>query len=230
MVLSLDPTGNLVINAATGDQENLVVTTEKNYVYSVQEQRPTLPGTPGYAKVRWYRALENAERITGPMTVFDRTLYFASYKPVVPTAGTCTNGGNPTLWGMDFYNPDPGGTDKGGAPRWCPLGKVDPVTGSCQVALTQNEDPTLLFTDLKGAIIPGVTIRAAQSCATFDTTPNDPALTGMSSTKFDIFFGATNTRTGGGTGTPQAVRPEVPITRPLPRTTARVDAWALVVD
>lgn len=230
MILSLDPTGNIVLNAATGDQENLVVTTEKNYIYSVQEQRPTVAGTPGYAKVRWYRALDNAERVTGPMTVFDRTLYFATYKPVVPSAGTCTEGGTPTLWGMDFYNPDPLGTDKGGAPRWCPLGKVDAVTGSCQVALTQNEDPALIYPDLKGAIIPGVTIRAAQSCATFDTTPNDPALTGLSSTKFDIFFGATNTRTGGGTGTPQAVRPEVPITRPLPRTTARVDAWALVVD
>jgi hypothetical protein len=180
--------------------------------------------------VRWYRALDSAQRVTGPMTVFDRTLYFATYKPAIPAAGTCTDGGTPTLWGMDFFNADPLGADKGGAPRWCPLGKVDSVTGSCQVALTQNEDPTLLFPDLKGAIIPGVTIRAAQSCATFDATPNDPALTGMSSTKFDIFFGATNTRTGGGTGTPQAVRPEVPITRPLPRQTARVDAWALVVD
>jgi type IV pilus assembly protein PilY1 len=230
MVLSLDPTGGLVLNAATGDQENLVVTTEKNYIYSIQEQRPTASGTPGYAKVRWYRALDSAQRVTGPMTVFDRTLYFATYKPAIPAAGTCTDGGTPTLWGMDFFNADPLGADKGGAPRWCPLGKVDSVTGSCQVALTQNEDPTLLFPDLKGAIIPGVTIRAAQSCATFDATPNDPALTGMSSTKFDIFFGATNTRTGGGTGTPQAVRPEVPITRPLPRQTARVDAWALVVD
>jgi hypothetical protein len=194
-----------------------------------------LPGTPGYAKVRWYRGLDNAERVTGPMTVFDRTLYFATYTPAVPTASTCNQGGTPILWGMDFYNPSPDGINAGGAPRWCPLGNVDGVSGSCQVALIQNENPlapkTIApLTELAGAIIPGVTIRAAQSCATFDSTPNDPALTGMSSTKFDIFFGATNTRSGGGTGTPQAVRPETPITRPLPRTTARVDAWALVVD
>ena len=46
-VLSLDPSGGIVINAATGDQENIVVTTERNYVYSVQEARPTVAGTPG---------------------------------------------------------------------------------------------------------------------------------------------------------------------------------------
>lgn len=230
MVLSLDPTGNIILNAATGDQENLVASLEKNYIYSIQEQRPTVVNEQGYSKVRWYQALGAAERVTGPMTVFDRTLYFASFTPTIPAAGACSDAGNPTLWGMDFYNPSPGGPAAGGAPRWCPLGKVDAITGSCQVALTQNENPALLFPDLKGAIIPGVTIRAAQSCATFSASPTDPALTGMSSTKFDIFFGATNTRTGGGTGTPQAVRPEVPISRPLPRTTARVDAWALVVD
>jgi hypothetical protein len=165
------------------------------------------------------------------MTVFDRTLYFASYKPAVPGgSAVCTEGGIPTLWGMDFFNADVGGITNGGAPRWCKLGMVDPVTGACSVALTQKEDPTLFDPTLKGAIIPGVTIRAAQSCAQFDATPGDPAITALTSTKFDIFFGATNSRASGGTGTPQAARPETPLTRPLPRTTASVDAWALVVD
>jgi type IV pilus assembly protein PilY1 len=180
--------------------------------------------------VRWYKELAASQRVTGPMTVFDRTLYFATYIPSVPTSGSCTNGGTPTLWGMDFFNASLLGVDQGGAPRWCPLGKVDALSGACSVPLTQNENPSILYPDLVGAIIPGVTIRAAQSCAQFDPTPNDPVLQGMTSTKFDIFFGATNSRTSGGTGTPQAARPEVSLTRPLPRTTAVIDAWALVVD
>ena len=49
MILSQDPSGNLVVNAATGDQENIVVTNEVNYVYSIQEQRPAAVGTPGSA-------------------------------------------------------------------------------------------------------------------------------------------------------------------------------------
>lgn len=230
-VLSLDPSGGIVINVATGDQENLVVSNDVNYAFSVQEARPTAVGTPSRATVKWYKGLTGGERVSGPMTVFDRTLYFATYKPSVPGgAAVCTEGGVPTLWGMDFFNADAAGIDKGGAPRWCKLGSVDPITGACLVALTQNEDPTLFDATLKGAIIPGVTIRAAQSCAQFDATPGDPAITALTSTKFDIFFGATSSRSGGATGTPQAARPETPLTRPLPRTTASIDAWALVVD
>jgi type IV pilus assembly protein PilY1 len=229
-VLSLDPSGGIVINVATGDQENLVVSTDSNYVYSIQEARPVALGTPSRATVKWYNGFTAGERVSGPMTVFDRTLYFATYTPSVPGgAAVCTEGGRPTLWGMDFFNAN-GPVTSGGAPRWCKLGSVDPVTGACLVGLTQNEDPTLFDPTLKGAIIPGVTIRAAQSCAQFDATPGDPAITALTSTKFDIFFGATNSRASGGTGTPQAARPETPLTRPLPRTTASVDAWALVVD
>ena len=228
MVLSQDPTGNLVVNVATGDQENLVVSAEKNYVYSIVEQRPTTVNTPGYALVNWYKPFAAAERVTGPMTLFDRTLYFASYKPAVPAAGACGQGGTASLWGLDFVTPGVGGVTAGGAPRWCPLASgVDPNTQACAGALVQGEpvaDPALA-----GAIIPGVTVQAAQSCASFGGLPGDPVLSGLTSTSYQIFFGATTTRGAGApTGTPQAERRS--IARPLPRTTASIDAWALVVD
>ena len=72
---------------------------------------------------------------------------------------------------MDFFNADAAGIGTGGAPRWCKLGSVDATTGACAVALVQNEDPTSSMPTLKGAIIPGVTIRASQSCAQFGATP-----------------------------------------------------------
>ncbi|MDB4939002.1 MAG: Type fimbrial biosis protein PilY1 [Labilithrix sp.] len=228
-VLSLDPSGGVVINVATGDQENLVVNnTERNFVYSIQEGRPTALDVPSKAKVKWYRALGAAERVTGPMTVFDRTLYFATYKPAFPTAPACDAGGTPTLWGMDFFNADPAGISSGGAPRWCPLGQVDAVSGACKAALQANETPS--DPTLKGAIIPGVTIQATQSCSQFDSAAGDPSITSLTSTTYNIAFGATNARPGGspGTGTPTAARAS--LARPLPRTTATVDAWALVVD
>ena len=144
------------------------------------------------------------------MTVFDRTLYFASYTPPFPAAGaSATQGGIPTLWGMDFFNADAAGIGNGRSAALVPARqrrrrRPAPARSRSQ----QNEDPTLFDATLKGAIIPGVTIRAAQSCATFDATAgrsrHSPALT---STKFDIFFGATNARSGGGTGTPQAAPP-----------------------
>ncbi len=228
MILSQDPTGNLVLNVATGDQENLVVSTERNFVYSIQEQRPTVVGTPGKAVVNWVNIFGNAERVTGPMTLFDRTLYYASYKPAYPAAGQCGAGGTASLWGVDFVTPSTSGVTSGGGPRWCPQAAgVDPVTQACAGTLIQGEpvtDPTLA-----GAIIPGVTVQATQACASFGGLPGDPVVSGLTSTSYQIFFGATTTRAGGGaTGTPQAARKSV--ARPLPKTTASIDAWALVID
>lgn len=236
-VLTQDPFGGIVVAAATGDQENMVAsTTERNYLWSIQEQRAIDPTTPGRALVKWYQPFTAAARVTGPMTVFDRTLYFASYQPVVPTAAACTNGGSPLLWGVDYLTPKGGSvaSAQGGLGRWCPIGSVNSA-GECtvpQASLPQNEDPTTAYPSLVGAIVPGVTIRASQSCAAFNTSSTtDPLITGMTSTSFSLFFGATAKGTGGAaTGTPQAARPTTPLTRPLPRTAANIDSWALVVD
>jgi type IV pilus assembly protein PilY1 len=228
LLLSQDPAGNVVLNVATGDQENLVVSADSNYVYSITEGRPLSAGAPGIAKVNWYSTLVAGERVTGPMTLFDRTLYFASYKPAYPAAGTCDQGGAATLWGVDFVTPLGGSIPAGGAKRWCPLASgVDPITQACAGTVVQNEpvvDPAL-----KGAIIPGVTVQATQSCASFGGNAGDPVVSGLTATTYQIFFGATTSRgSSAPTGTPQAERRT--ITRPLPKTTASIDAWALVVD
>jgi type IV pilus assembly protein PilY1 len=229
LVLSLDPAGRVVLNGATGDQENLVARpNEKNYVFSVQELQPDSAGRQGRARVRWFRELNNAERVTGPMTVFDRTLYFATFAPAVPGAAACDNAGTPWLWGMDYFTP---GTDMttGGQPRWCPMGNVDPMSGACTAGLTDRQNPALVIPALEGAIIPGVTIRQTLSCAEF--AGDDPMnMTGMTSSKFELYFGATTSRaSGGGAGfAPTAERASV--ARPPPRTPASIDAWAFVID
>ena len=233
-VITQDPFGGLVITAATGDQENLVASTERNYVMTIQEQKAISATQLGRASVRWFLPLNNAARVTGPMTVFDRTLYFATYQPVVPSASACDKGGGALLWGMDFYNPQGGSVASaaGGVSRWCPIGSVDAVSGACTAALQPNENPAITYPGLLGAIIPGVTIRASQSCAAFTNAGGvDPLVTGMSSTTFSLFFGATAPNgSGGATGSPQAARPTSPLVRPLPRTAANIDSWALVVD
>lgn len=234
-VLTQDPFGGVVLSASTGDQENLVASaTERNYIWSIQEARAISAATAGRATTRWYQSLGAAERVTGPMTVFDRTLYFATYRPVVPNAAACTNGGSARLWGMDYFNPTTlSGPGTGGVPRWCPIGRVDAVSGACLDPLIPSEDPALIpaYSDLVGAIIPGVTIRASQSCATYSGPATDPLINTMSGTTFSLFFGATSARTGGTAGAPpQAARPTNPLVRPLPRTAANIDSWALVVD
>ena len=51
------------------------------------EARP-VDTTPPKAVVKWFETLDNGERVTGPMTVFDRALYFASFAPRNPGTGS----------------------------------------------------------------------------------------------------------------------------------------------
>lgn len=238
-LVTLDPFGNTVVIAATGDQEAITAPTpttpSRNYLFSVQETRNAASTTSlGTGRIRWLQEFTAGQRVTGPMTIFDRVLYFATFTPVVPSSGTCEVGGTPRVWGLDYFNADGGNPLSGGVPSWCPLGAVS-ATGSCTapLPLLQSEDPsTGAFGDpqLRGAIIAGVTIRSSLPCVQ-STGGSDPAITGMSTTKYDLFFGATTRGTGGGaTGTPQAARPAAAMTRPLPRTTASIDAWSLVTD
>jgi type IV pilus assembly protein PilY1 len=228
-VLSLDPLGAIVVHASTGDQENIVASTDTNYLFAVRERLAISASEPGRGEALWYQPMTNGRRVTGPMTVFDRSLYFATYDPILPGAATCTNDGTALLWGMDYINAQGGlAAASGGLPRWCPIGQVDNVTGACKVALVTNENPALGDPNLVGAIIPGVSVRASASCGTFGV---GDSITGMSATTYGLFFGATARGTGGvSTGTPQAGRPAGPVTRPLPRKAASIDAWALVAD
>lgn len=240
-LVTLDPFGNTVVIATTGDQENIVFPAppapDRNYLFSVQETRSSSATALGVGSIRWFRTFTGGQRVTGPMTVFDRTLYFSTYTPIIPNSASCDVGGNPLLWGQDFFNPEGGAAlgGLGGIPRWCPLGSVDAVTGACTAPapLPASQDPSAgPFGDpqLRGAIIAGVTIRSSLPCVQ-STGGTDPAITGMSTTKYDLFFGATTRGAGGaGTGTPQAARPAAAMTRPLPRTTANIDAWSLVTD
>ena len=83
-VLSLDPAGNVVLNVASGTTDQFD-TTGIEYVYSITEQVSTLGGAAKLrANVNWWMqpaVLDNlaGERVSGPMTVFNGTLYFSTF-------------------------------------------------------------------------------------------------------------------------------------------------------
>src|SRR6185369_10043867 len=104
LVVSQSPAGGLIINAATGDQENIISSADENFVESIEEGRPDTSNPKGSSKVDWYLKLTDSERVTGPMVVFDRTLYFASFRPE-PTASVCSSGSKAFLWGLDYMTP-----------------------------------------------------------------------------------------------------------------------------
>ena len=107
-VLSLDNAAELVLNVATGAQ-SAFTNTGTNYVYSITEKA----GTSAFqASVNWYlnmttfpgiitgdTAGATGQRVSGPMTVFNGNLYFASFS--APQSTTTCVLGTALLWGMN---------------------------------------------------------------------------------------------------------------------------------
>ena len=77
-VLSTDENGGLIINAATGDREHRRErhprTSSARPPRRARQPRPRRRSCSG-------TKLQQIWRVTGPMTVFDKTLYFATYVP-----------------------------------------------------------------------------------------------------------------------------------------------------
>lgn len=215
-ILSLDPTGSIVMNVATGEQENLVATPATNRVWSLVEGRPSATlADNAQTRVQWYLNLRFGERVTGPMAVFDRTHYFATYLPEQNSgAGVCSIQARQFVYGMDYYRPkDLSDPSQGGDWKWPPS------------PFTQKQE----FTATTGnALIPGVAVR--QSLACVDTT--GPAGTD--------YFGNTQSSAQSSSGSSFAL--DIPIAGgvggnlktsvalPQPSTPASIDAWALVID
>ncbi|MBX3206952.1 MAG: hypothetical protein KF764_18040 [Labilithrix sp.] len=223
-ILSLDPHGALVINAATGDQENLIYRAgERNYIWSILEKRPTDNPAPR-AQTQWVETLDNGQRVTGPMTVFDRTLYFATFAPHVPAPGQCENAGVARLWGLHYMEADGTGTNPPALPMWC---TNVAATGVCSGGLVKNEDAPA---DIAGYVIPGVTLRPTQACSKVADLGEGTG-TGfetLAPAEFQLSYGVPKARTPGAGLPPTAMTRNS--TRPLPRIATTVNAWALVVD
>jgi type IV pilus assembly protein PilY1 len=238
-VLSTDDAGLVVVNVATGDQDSIVLSGDKNYVYSITESRT---GADIKARVNWYKQLEDTvcspaptapascqARVTGPMVVFDRTLYFATYTPNPPSGDTCGAPGFSKLWGLHYTERDVGATNAsaGGLPRFCRDGKVDTATGLCSEAYVYNEVPASPFNQ---DVIPGVALRTAQSCTsfgnTFDESGSSIGFSSVTPSEYHLAFGVARPSPTNGT---QAARPNA-FRRPVPRVSTKIDAWALVVE
>ncbi len=106
--LSVNEFGNLTLNVASGSQGQLGPSPNtQNYVYALKD-------AGGATEVAWYQPLDNGERVLGPMVVFNRALYFATF---LPEAGTSTcKSGTSRVWGMNYIEPeDTANLDLGGS-------------------------------------------------------------------------------------------------------------------
>jgi type IV pilus assembly protein PilY1 len=228
MVTSLDLSGNLVINAGTGNQDNFDAN-GTYYMYSVTE---TVQGSPAKLRafVNWWlnpATVTNAagERVSGPMTVFDSVFYFATYAAAPQGSQACTSG-HGRIWGLDFVAPaDPSNQTtlaKGGVARLVPQPANHP-----QYITPDETDSTLL-----GVVIPGVTINATPACAGVSsgsdqyvaTTQQHSTVSSFQPGQYSVY-----TQLGtGGTNNSATKQFNMPVPTPMSPTT--VDSWAAVLE
>jgi type IV pilus assembly protein PilY1 len=233
-VTSLDPRGNIVLNVATGTTDQYD-TNGIDLVYSVSEQEAS-DGTLR-ASVNWYLApkvmgmqgkglLDPGERVSGPMTVFNGTLYFATYDAGANTSDVC-HAGMGKIWGLDFVVPQsttkPADYSMGGKIE---LQTNPPSSSPPQYILETQIDPSLA-----GAVIPGVSIKATPACASL-TSGNDQYVPGASHTTPTNFtpgtfslFAQAGTKGTGGSATQQ-----INVALPPPTSPTVLDSWAAVLE
>jgi type IV pilus assembly protein PilY1 len=238
--LSLNGAGQLVIDAATTTTDTFD-TNGIYFVYSITEAVD--PASSAYhAVVNWYLGPPTppsttttfpdptlalppsflaGERVSGPMTVFNGELFFATFAAGVPTpSGTC-NQGNGRIFGVDYQvayaAASPG---SGGNPLMTPLGPPPPSVVAYVVP-----------TGLGGVVIPGVSIRATPACASQGTGGVNPlgggsynSIGASTPASFSLFaqLGQQNP-TGPGANTLN-----IPLNTPI--VPMRIDSWAGVFE
>ncbi len=239
-ILSLDTAGELVINAATGSIQSFD-TSGIELVYSITEK---VQGNPAKlrANVNWWLGpvkyydntgtlqafggatigFQPGERVSGPMTVFNGTLYFSTYAAASASAASCSSG-VASLWGRNYVTPDVT-TDlsQGGLRVLQGSSPTNPPPVSVQPSPIQA-----------GAVIPGVSIMATPACAGLSGVASDPYVTGathqtpqnFAAGGFSLFtqVGAKNTS---GPAATQQFQTSVP----TPASPTSIDSWAAVLE
>jgi type IV pilus assembly protein PilY1 len=224
MVTSLDTSGNLVLNIASGTTQTFD-TNGIEYLYSVSEK---VGGTPTKlrASVNWYwipksgstttpSYLQTGERVSGPMTVFNGTLYFTTYYAGNPANGC--NTGRAKLWGFDYVTP------QSTSALW--EGGLRSAATTCSP--TQDWlDPGEPCGTAQAAIVPGVAVLATPACAQATTAlvggVSHTTLSNVAAGSFSLVANISANGTNPGT--------QLQMNLPTPVGPTFIDSWASVIE
>lgn len=237
-VVSLNSANQVVINAATGTTESFN-NSGTYYVYSITET-PQGTGTnlTLNANVNWYFGPQSSpstspsstfrpgERVSGPMTVFNGSLFFSSYYAGNQAVASCSSG-DARIWGMDFetpYAPSPSAPCTAN-PNSCRgnggVFTLNTTSGYVDVGAT-----------FPGRVVPGVAVQATPACGTL-TAAQDNYIGGTVHQVTSSFTPGSFSLVGlvGGVGASNGMA-ENPFSISLPTPTAPtlINSWAAVLE
>jgi type IV pilus assembly protein PilY1 len=205
----------------------------KTYVISTTETATTVSGVTKFgADLAWQKEFSETaggtghggERVVGPMTLFDRVLYFSS---VVPGSGSdCHLGYTSNIWGFDFLE-----ADTSSSPR---APKADLLDLRRQSGAIQKSD----IRDIP-SLVAGVGLRQLPSCSTITTdVANVDAFLGYGKTttigasapgSFQLVYQKNAGNQTGMTNGPPAP-PVQTVDLAPPSSPVRVDSWAPIIE
>jgi type IV pilus assembly protein PilY1 len=231
LVTSLDRQGRVVVHAASGSQDTFDLT-GPNYLVSLTEAvQQTSSTTDWHAQVNWWMGskvtgvpssvtplFDIGERVSGPMVVFNNTLYFTTYDANATASNVCTDGDNARLWGLDFIKPATAG---------------HPETGGLVTGQTSPPNPyyDLVSAGLvvKGAVVPGIGVQQTTACAQV-TSGADQYVPGATHATTTSYSGGSFSLVGqAGSSAGSGVTP-FKISLPTPNASTLIDSWAQVTE
>jgi type IV pilus assembly protein PilY1 len=236
-VVSVDTSGRITVNAASGDQRVQTATT--GMLHRVVSLTETFDSSDHafHAKVNWIENLGcptgtcaagqyAGERVTGPMSLFGTTLYFASSNPAPATNQQCASGQS-RVWGLHYIM----SADEAAA-----AASINPLNGAYGglPALANSTVPEKA-TPLQSGNVFGVSIEQQPSCsAELDQYTGDPYLGGygshtaistVSPGKFFLVY-----QTGGVSSTSSNKVTTTKVELTPPRNSVWVDSWAPIFE
>ncbi len=232
-VLSIDDLGRVTLAVATGDQGIQTVGTDMlNRVISVTEvQDDTHAFRTQY---NWIQSLGCAgtcgvdqyigERVTGPLTLFGGTLYFATSSPGQASTSTC-NVGTSRIWGVHYTrNADEAAANPTIDPFNGPAGQLPSASTPLPKALPPED-----------GIIFGVGIQQQPTCASVsETFSGDPYLGGYGThhTFTDVTPGSFQLvyQVGGVTAATESKVTTNAVTLQPPKTPVFFNSWSRVYE
>jgi type IV pilus assembly protein PilY1 len=181
-VVSVDETGQITVAAATGEQQvQTAADGMLNRVFSLTE---TLNDSFVFeADVNWIETLgcagtcqlgqQRGERVTGPLSLFGSSLYFATSSPSQALSGLCGTG-NSRIWGVHYTQ---------SLDDFQAADDPDPLSGPAGALPDPNDDgEPPKSTDPEPGIVFGVAIEQQPTCsAEFEQFTDDPYLGGYGS-------------------------------------------------
>lgn len=234
-ILSVDTIGQITVAATTGEQR--LQTAEDGQINRVVSLTEQLSADNEFqAKVNWIEQLgcesscgedeHRGERVTGPMSLFGSTLYFATSVPAEATASEC-GVGYARVWGVHYTL----SRDEAQQAEF-----IDPLNGPAgALPLPLNASTAPKSTELEPGVVFGVSIEQQPTCSVENEDfSGDPYLGGygehtsiasINPGKFQLVY-----QVGGVTTASSNQVTTTKVELDTPPNSVRIDSWAPIFE